>query len=89
MVMSQDQNAGRSHNKKIDNSSFKREEEFKRLGSTLTYRNSIQEEIKSRLKSGNACYYSMENVLSPGSLHKDIKIETHRNIILPVVLYGC
>jgi hypothetical protein len=61
----------------------------KHLGSTLTYRNSIQEEIKSRLKSGNACYYSMQNILSSSLLHKDIKIETHRNIILSVVLYGC
>jgi hypothetical protein len=40
---------------KIDNSSFKRVDEFKYLGTTLTNRNLIQEEIKSRLKSGNAC----------------------------------
>jgi hypothetical protein len=39
---------------KIDNSYFEREEEFKCLGTTLTHQNSIQEEIKSRLKSGNA-----------------------------------
>jgi len=56
-VFSRDQNAGRSHNKKSDNSFFKRLEEFKYLGKTLTNQNSIQEEIKSRLKSGNA-YYS-------------------------------
>jgi len=55
MVMSQDQKAGRSHNVKIDNSSFERVEEFKYLGTTLTNQNSIQEEIKRRLKSGNAC----------------------------------
>jgi hypothetical protein len=41
---------------KIDNGSFERVEEFKCLGTTLTNQNSIQEEIKSRLKSGNACY---------------------------------
>ena len=56
MVMSWDQNAGRSHSMKSDNSSFERVEEFKYLGTTLTNQNSIQEEIKSRLKSGNACY---------------------------------
>jgi hypothetical protein len=56
MVMSQDQNAGKNHNIKIDNKSFERLEQFQYLGSTLTNRNSIQEEIKSRLKSGNACY---------------------------------
>ena len=54
MVMSQDQNAGQSHSVKIDNSSFERAEEFKYLGTTLTNQNSIQEEIKSRLKSMDA-----------------------------------
>jgi len=60
-VMSQDQNAGRSHNIKTDNISFERLEQFKYLGTTLTYQNSIQEEIKSRLKSGNACYHPVQN----------------------------
>ena len=45
MVMSRDQDAGRSHTIKIDNSSFERVEEFKYLGTTLTDQNSIQEEI--------------------------------------------
>jgi hypothetical protein len=56
MVMSWDRNAGRSHSVKIDNSPTERVEEFKYLGTTLTDQNSIQEEIKSRLKLGNACY---------------------------------
>jgi len=59
MVMSGDQNAGRTHSMKIDNSSFERVDEFKYLGTTLTNQNSIQKEIKSRLKSGNACYHSV------------------------------
>jgi hypothetical protein len=54
MVISQNQNAGHNHNVKIDNKSFERVEEFKHLGATLTDQNSIHEEIKSRLKSGNA-----------------------------------
>ena len=57
MVMSRDQNGGRGHSVKIDNSSFERMDEFKYLGTTLTNHNLIQEEIKSRLKSGNACYH--------------------------------
>jgi len=56
MVMSRDQNAGRGHSAKIDNTSIERVEEFKYLGTTITDQNSIQEEIKSRLKLGNACY---------------------------------
>jgi len=64
MVMSRDQNAGRSHNIKIDNNALEWVEQFKYLGTTLTNENSIQEEIKSRLKSGNACYHSVKNLLS-------------------------
>ena len=66
MVMPRDQNAGRSHNTSIktDNSSFERAEEFKYLEKTLTNQNSIQYEIKSRLKTRNACYHLMQNLLS-------------------------
>jgi len=62
MVMSQDQNGGQSHNIKTDNSSFERVEEFKYLGTTFTHQNSIQEEIKGRLKSGNACSASSKTI---------------------------
>ena len=62
---------------------------FKYLGTTLTNKNSIQEEIKRRLKLGNACYYSVQNILSSSLLSKKLKIKIYRNIILPVVLYGC
>ena len=64
MIMSRDQNARRSHSMKIDNGSIERVEEFKYLGTTLTNQNSIQEEIKSRLKLGNAFCYSVQNFLS-------------------------
>ena len=62
MVMCRDQNAGRIHSVRIDNSTFERVEEFKYFGTTLTNQNPIQEEIKSRLRSGNACYYSVQNL---------------------------
>jgi len=55
MVMSRDQNAGRNHVIKNVNRAFERVEQFRCLGTTLTYQNSIQEEIKRRPKSGNAC----------------------------------
>jgi hypothetical protein len=48
---------GGGHGVKIDNSSIERVEEFKYLGAMLTDQNSIQEEIKSRLNLGNACYH--------------------------------
>ena len=56
---------------------------------TLTNQNSVSEEIKSRLRSGNACYHSVQNLLSSRLLSKNLKIEIYRTIILPVVLYGC
>jgi len=59
------------------------------LGTNLTYKNSIQEEIKGRLKSGNACYHSAQNLLYFSVLSKNIKIKINRNIILHVVLYVC
>jgi hypothetical protein len=62
MVMSWDQNAGRNHSIKIDNNSFERVEEFRYSETTLTNQNSIQEEVKSRLKPGNACHYSVQNL---------------------------
>ena len=62
-------------------------EEFNYLGTILTNQNSVQEEIKSRLKSGNACYHSVQ--LYSILLSKNTKIKIHRTIILPVVLYGC
>jgi len=62
MVMSRDQNAGRIQGVRIDNSTFERVEEFKYLATTLTNQNSIEEEIKSRLRSGNACYHSVQNL---------------------------
>jgi len=62
---------------------------FNYLGTTLTDQNSIQEEIKSNLKLGNACYHSVQNILSSRLLSKNLKIKIHRTIILPVVLYGC
>ena len=60
MVMYRDQNGRENHNIKIDNKSFERMEQFETFGTTLTNQNYIQEEIKSRLKSGNACCHSVQ-----------------------------
>jgi UDP-galactopyranose mutase len=62
----------------MDNSPIERVEEFKYLGTTLTNQNSIQEDIKSRLKVGNACYYSVQNLLSSSLLSKTLKTKIYR-----------
>ena len=85
MVMSWDQNARQRHSMKSDNSSFERVEEFKYLGATLTNQHSNQEEIKSRMKSGNAFYHLVRNLLSSSLLSKNLKMKVCRTIILPSI----
>ena len=53
----------------------------------LTNQNTIQEQIKDRLKLGNACYYPVQNPLSSSLLSKNLKLKVCRTIILSVVLY--
>jgi len=74
---------------KTDISSFERVEDFKYLGTTLKNQNSMPEEIKSKLKSGNAFCHSVQNLLSSSLLSKNLKTKMYRIIVLPVILYGC
>ena len=62
---------------RIDNSTFEWVEEFKYLGKTLTNKNYIAGEIKSRLRLGNACYHSVQNLLSSRLLSKNLKIKIY------------
>jgi hypothetical protein len=75
IVISRDKHAGRIHSMKNDNRSFEIVEEFKYLEMTLTNQNSIQEETKNILKSGNAFYHSVHNILSYSLLSKNLRIE--------------
>ena len=73
----------------IDNSSFERVEEFKYLGTTLTNQNSVQEEIKSRLKLGNACYYSVSEPFVFQFAIQKFKDKNIQNCNFACFLYGC
>ena len=75
--MSREQTAGLSHTIKVDNSSIERVEEFIYLGTTLTNQNSIQEEIKSWFKLVDACYHSVQKLLSSSLLSKNLKIKIY------------
>jgi hypothetical protein len=79
MLLSRHQNVGQNWDIKIANRSF----------GNLTNQNLIQEEIMRRLNSGNACYHSVQNLLSSPLLLKSAKIRICKTIILHVVLYGC
>jgi hypothetical protein len=83
MLLSRQQNVGQNWDMKIANRSFENVSQFKYLGTTVTNQNLIQEVIKRRLNSGNACYHSVQNLLS-----KNLQIRIYKTIILPVVLYG-
>jgi hypothetical protein len=63
--------------------------QFKYLGTTIAYRNLFQEEVRLGLNLVNACYHSVQNLLSSRLLSKNIKIRIYKTIILPVVLYWC
>jgi hypothetical protein len=74
--------------KKIANRLYENVSQFKYLGTRVTNQNVIQEEIKRRLNSGNACYHSVQNLLSSRLLSKNVKMRIYQIIILYVVLYG-
>jgi hypothetical protein len=74
---------------KIDNSSIKKLEEYKYLGTNFIDQNLMQEEIKSILKLGNTFYHSVQNLLSSSLLYKNVKIKIYRTLNLSVVLLWC
>jgi hypothetical protein len=73
MLLSRHQNVGRNRDIKIANRSFENVSQFKYLGTTITNQNLIQEEIKIRLNSSNACYHSVQNLLSSRLLSKNLE----------------
>jgi hypothetical protein len=84
MLLSRHQNVGQNRDIKIANRSFENVSQFKNLETTVTNQNLIQEEVKRRLNSGNACYHSVQNPLSSHLLSKNLKIRIYKTIILPV-----
>ncbi|KAJ4426305.1 hypothetical protein ANN_27119 [Periplaneta americana] len=89
MIMSRDENIVRNGNIKIGSLSSEEVEKLKYLGATVTNINDTREEIKNRINMGNACYYSVEKILSSSLLSKNLKVRIYNTVILPVVLYGC
>jgi hypothetical protein len=70
MLLSRHQNAGQNHDIKVGNRCFVNVAQFRHLEMTVTNLILIQEDIKRRLNSGNACYHSVLNLLSSRLLSK-------------------
>jgi hypothetical protein len=76
MLLSRHHNAGQNHEIMIANRYFENVAQFKYLEPTVTNQNVIQEEIKRRLNSGNACYHSVQNFSSFRLVSKNVKIDS-------------
>jgi hypothetical protein len=85
MLLFRHQNVGQNRDIKIANRSFENVS-VQIFGDDCNKSNLIQEEIKRRLNSGNACYHSVQTLLSSRLLSKNLKIRIYKMIILPVVL---
>ena len=81
-VISRNQNVGQSHRTNLIIFPVDMWKSSNIWKQTVTNQNSIEEEIKSRLKSGNACCHSVHNLLSSRLLSKNLKIKIYRTIIL-------
>jgi hypothetical protein len=82
MLMSHYQKAGQKHCIKIVYRSFEDMAKFRYLGTTLTDQNCMHKEIKSRLNSGNACYHSVQSLLSSCLLARNVKVKICKTIML-------
>ncbi|KAJ4440781.1 hypothetical protein ANN_10627 [Periplaneta americana] len=80
MIMSRDQNIVRNGTIKVGDLSFQEVEKFKYLGATVTNINDTREEIKRRINMGNACYYSVEKLLSFRLLSKNLKVRIYKQL---------
>jgi hypothetical protein len=88
MLLSRHQNLGQNRGIKIVNRSFENVSQFKYLETTVRNQNLIKDEIKKRLNFGNACYHSVQNLLSSRLLSKNLKIRICKMIILSDIKEG-
>jgi hypothetical protein len=88
MLLSRHQNVGQNRDIKIGDKPLENVSQFNYLVMTVANQNVIHVEIKRRLNSVNACYHSVQSLLSSRLLSKNVKIRIYKTIILLVVLYG-
>jgi predicted solute-binding protein len=69
------QNAGQNHDIKTANRALENVAELKYMRMRVTNQNLIQEEIKMRINSCNACYHSVQKLSSYFLLPRNVKIK--------------
>jgi hypothetical protein len=89
MIMSWHPNSGKNRNIKITNESFENVAKFKYFEKALKSQNGIHDKTKNRLNSGNACYHSVQDLLSSHLISKNLKLKIYKTVIFLVVLHGC
>jgi hypothetical protein len=62
---------------------------FKYLGSLITKKNEIGEEIKMRIAAGNRCYYGLQHLFRSRTVSRIVKIKIYKSIFQPIVMFGC
>jgi hypothetical protein len=80
MIMVRHQKSGQNQNIRTANESFENVAKFKNLGTTLTNQGDNHDEIKIRLSSGNACYYSVQNLFCLPVSCKKLKIKIYKTV---------
>jgi len=87
-LLNHQQNTVQNCNERLVNKSCENMSTFKYLGMTVTIKIAFTKG-KSTLNMGNACYHTVQNLISSISSLKSLKIKIDKTIILPAVLYGC
>jgi hypothetical protein len=80
ILMSRSQKTGQKYSIKIANRSFEDASKFRYLGTTLIDQNHMHEGINSRLNSGNACYHSVQSLLSSRLLSSNLKVTIYMKL---------
>ena len=76
MTTFRQQNIVQNQNIMVENVSFENVEKLKYLRVMVTNTNDIREEIKRTINMENACYYSLEKILSSHLLSKKLKVNS-------------
>jgi hypothetical protein len=61
---------------------------FKYLGSMITSKNEIKEEIKARITAVNSCYYALKHIFKSRAVSKAVKTKIYKTLVKPIVMYG-